>query len=181
MIKICFQSLLGVCTTFFLLCSCGGNESGRQFATKQDSLAFAKAVMEKYPAAEEKIVGPDTTAPVKGRTFQAGGMEPISWETVKKYSAGYDKYQPIKSPSGQGYKGFSIDSAGYNMLLQNKLIKGLYLRLGRKDDGSYTIMILGLDDKGNIITTKGNANNPDDTNFDQLPPCPTDCPTEEPL
>lgn len=169
-------SLLGICITCSLLYSCAGN-SGKQFTTKQDSLSFAQAVMEKYPGQRPAPVSAslqDTAVP------QPYVMQPITWETVKKYQSNYDSDPQLKTPTGLYYKGFSIDTAGYSTLIRTPAIKSLYLRLGRRDDGSYTVMILGMDAKGNIIHTitgPGTGYEGDEpTNFDNLPPCPANCP-----
>lgn len=166
------------------LAGCDGN-TGSQFSTKQDSLSFAQAVMEKYPglqagSAPEKLVQ-DTTPPAGGRSFQNVGMEPITSATIEKLSGNYDKAHPLKDPKGFYYQGFSIDPAGYAQLLKTPSIQGLYLRLGKRDDGSYTIMVLGTDKNGKLINppTAGVAARDtltDFTNFDALPPCPQDCP-----
>jgi hypothetical protein len=180
-------SLLGAFLVCSLLISCDSN-SGKQFSSKQDSLSFAQAVMEKYPG--EKVTSTlqqDTSGPAKGRSFQAGqdvGVEPIDWATVLLYQSNYDKDPQIKSPKGYFYQGFSVDSAAYNEIIKTASIKGLYLRLGKKPDGSYTIMILGLDANGNVMggnkfnKADGDANG--DTNFDNTNPCPENCP-EEPV
>lgn len=174
-------SLLGLCTTCTLLFSCTGN-SGKQFSNKQDSLSFAQAVMEKYPG-QKPLSSPqrDTTGPDKPQPYD---MQPISWETVKKYQSNYDSDPQIKTPGGLYYKGFSIDTAGYSTLIKTTAIKSLYLRLGKRDDGSYTIMVLGMDAKGNIIHTitgPGTGYEGDEpTNFDNLPPCPANCPPLDP-
>jgi hypothetical protein len=169
-------SLLGLSITCTVLYSCTGN-SGKQFSNKQDSLSFAQAVMQKYPGQKPlPSVERDTTGPDKPQPYE---MQPISWETVKKYQYNYDNDPQLRTPGGLYYKGFSIDTAGYAMLLKTTEIRSLYLRLGKRDDGSYTIMVLGMDAKGNIIhtiTPQTGLGGDEPTNFDNLPPCPANCP-----
>ncbi|RYY69133.1 MAG: hypothetical protein EOO13_10400 [Chitinophagaceae bacterium] len=171
------QFLLAILITSSALYSCSGNSSS-QFSTRQDSLSFAKAVLLKYPGQENSLS--DTVPPVRSRNFQDSlGMKPISPETVKMYSDNYDKDPQLKAPEGYYYQGFTVDTAGYSMLTKIPSIKGLYLRLGKKEDGSYTIMILGLNGNGKRISavevnrTEADPPIPD---FDQLRPCPENCP-----
>lgn len=184
MSKSFIRPLVGSFVLCSLLSSCDSN-STKQFSTKQDSLAFAQAVMERYPGMEagtapEQLAQDTVPAPAGGRSFENVGMEPITAATIKNYSANYDKTHPLKDPKGFYYQGFSIDPAGYAQLLKNPSIQGLYLRLGQRDDGSYTIMVLGTDKGGKIINPPGTLAAKDTltdfTNFDALPPCPENCP-----
>ncbi|MBC7935791.1 MAG: hypothetical protein H7Y86_10615 [Rhizobacter sp.] len=184
MLKSFIQSLLGLCVVVSLFSGCAEN-SGKQFSTKQDSLTFARAVMETYGPEQPDAVRYDTVPPVKGRNFQTdpdGGIQPIDWSTVLLYQSNYDKDPQIKSPQGIFYQGFSVDSAAYKAIITTASIKGLYLRLGKKPDGSYTIMILGLDANGNVMggnkANKADGGPNDDTNWDNTFPCPENCPME---
>lgn len=157
------------------LISCDSNDS-KTFSSKSDSLAFAKAVMDQYPEERAGRSVRDTTNPVSDPK-PSDGFSPISWATVEAYSKNYDADACLKSPIGQYYQGFSIDTAGYNRLKRTLSIKGLYLRLGKKADGSYTIMVLGTDSNGNIINTGITSMAPlDSTNFDNVRTCPDFCP-----
>lgn len=178
------QSLAGLLISSAFLYSCTGS-GGQQFSTKEDSVRFAQAVMEKYPGEKRGVSLLADTVPVpKGRDLQEPkptGMQPISWETVIQYSESYDKDPQLKSPYGYYYKGFIIDTAGYNMLLRNAAIKGLFLRLGKKADGSYTVMLLGLNEKGGMVysgdvNAKGGVALKDSSNYDNLNTCPEICP-----
>lgn len=186
--KSFIQSLLGLTLVCSLLYSCDGG-GGQQFATKEDSLSFAQSVMEKYPAESAPKLGAglqDTTGPATGRTFQQAGPEagvqPIDWPTVLLYQANYDKNPQIKSPKGYFYQGFSVDSSAWQKIINTPSIKGMYLRLGKKPDGSYTIMLLGLDSKGNVMggnkANKADGGPNDDTNWDNSIGCPENCPME---
>ena len=172
------QCLLALIITSSALYSCNGTSS-TQFSTKQDSLSFAKAVFLKYPGQGNSVLS-DTVPPVRsGTSRDTTGMQPISWETVKLYSDYYDKDPQLKAPQGYYYQGFTVDTAGYSTLFKTTAIKGLYLRLGRKPDGAYTVMILGLDANGKRISA-GEINrvegDPAIPDFDQLKPCPEYCP-----
>ncbi|RYY47983.1 MAG: hypothetical protein EOO06_11595 [Chitinophagaceae bacterium] len=182
--RVLFGAFPGLLISCILLYSCDGNSS-KQFSSKQDSLNFAQAVMQQYPGERVTASTPqDTTAPVRGRTFQAGpgGVVPIDWATVKLYQSNYDKDPQIKAPQGYYYQGFSLDSAAYQTIIKTPSIKSLYLRLGKKPDGSYTIMVLGLDAKGNVMggdkSNKADGGTNDDTNWDSLKECPDQCPEE---
>ncbi len=154
--------------------SCDSTDS-KTFSNKNDSVAFARAVLDQYPEASSGRLVSDTTGfPLPG---PGDGFSPISWETVEDYSKRYDADPCLKSPTGVFYQGFSIDTAGYTRLMRTPSIKGLFMRLGKKPDGGYTIMILGTDAEGKIINTASVAGAPkDSTNFDQIPPCPAQCP-----
>lgn len=177
------HSLAGLLITSAFLYSCSGN-GGQQFSTKEDSVRFAQAVMQKYPGEKQGVpLFADTVPSGKGKDIQAPkptGMQPISWETVIQYSESYDKDPQLKSPYGYYYKGFIVDTAGYDMLLKNASIKGLFLRLGKKADGSYTIMVLGLNEKGAVLNSGGIGLQgralKDSSNFDNLNTCPEICP-----
>jgi hypothetical protein len=173
----CKLSAILFFTTVFLY-SCNNGKSGNQFNSKEDSLSFAKDVMQKY-GKEGSLLLPEQDTPLKARPLLGKGMEPISWETVVKFKDYYDKDPQLFNLDKQPYKGFSIDTAGYTMLMSNTHIKGLYLRLGRKDDGAYTIMILGTDANGQVLQTKNSllkTTGDENSNFDQVIPCPTNCP-----
>ena len=181
--KLLSVPLLGMSVLCSLLTGCDSNSS-QQFATKQDSLLFAKSVLQKYPGEEMgATLQQDTTGPARGRSFRQGGpgegVQPISWETVLLYQSNYDKDPQIKAPAGYFYQGFTVDSAAYQRIIKTSSIKGLYLRLGKKEDNSYTIMILGLDANGNVMNGKEANRKPgDSTNYDHTDPCPENCPVE---
>jgi len=174
-----FTSVLAAgIAAIYLLSSCTGTSS-TTFSTKEDSIRFAQSVMEKYPG-EQLSASTDTVSPAKGRNLRnAQGLTPISWATVVEYESAYDKDPQLKAPEGYYYQGFMIDPSGYDQLLKTPSIKGLYLRLGKKPDGSYTVMLLGLNKDGKIIHSSDSTNldpGNDETNFDQVPACPQVCP-----
>lgn len=156
--------------------SCTQQQGGTILKTKTDSVQFAKAVYALYPT--EVVQAPilDTLAP---SITDKEGVMPIPWDTVLAYKQFYAKNPQLYNPSKQPYEGFSIDPNGYRMIKENELIKGLYLCLGRKGDGAYTIMLLGTDENGYLINkgkTQGRLANPkDSTNFDNVVPCPEQC------
>lgn len=174
MIKIRFPGIgiiLFFCAVSFNACN---GDGAKQFSTKEDSLSFARSVMEKYPVGLKSM---QDSTPAKALPFSQTGLQPISWDTVVSYRNYYDKNPLLFNPLKQPYKGFSIDAAGYTNLLSNSAIKGLYLRLGRKGDGAYTIMVLGTDNAGNILQTDAAlpATSQAISNFDNLNPCPDIC------
>lgn len=175
MFKIKFLSIgiiIFFCVVSFTACN---GDGAKQFSTKEDSVSFARSVLEKYPGG---ITSMQDTTPSIAQPFSEKGMQPISWDTVVSYRNYYDKSPLLFNPLKQPYKGFSIDAAGYTNLLSNPAIKGLYLRLGRKGDGSYTIMVLGTDSEGNILQTGAAlpATSQAISNFDNTIPCPDLCP-----
>lgn len=148
--------------------------SGGGFKSHEDSMRFAKAYYDKYP--EENSVKIKYNS---ADSIAAKGFGPITWEQVLAYKARYDKKPVIYSPTGVALDGFVIDTAGYNMILANKDIKGLYLRLGIKDDGAYTLMTLGTDSSGRVMKLSGKSINGvtnGNSNFDNIAICPTYCP-----
>ncbi len=160
-----------------LTASCDSGKNGPTLTNKNDSLTFARNVMKAY-GGEAILSDQQQDRPAGARTMGKDSMQPISWATYLKYKNYYDKNPLIFNPDNKAYKGYTIDAAGYARLMSNPAIKGLYLRLGRKDDGSYTIMILGTDGSGQVLNSSdslelgGNG----DTNFDNVIPCPTNCP-----
>ncbi len=164
--------LVTICIIMMFFVS-GCNQSPTAFNTKEDSLKFAKAYFEVYP--QENSV----------KTLLKSGssaVQPISWEEVLKYRDQYDKQPLIYNLKGEALKGFGVDTNGYNQIKMNNNIRGLYLRLARKDDGTFTIMLLGTDEKGNIIgenpqTQRRSAkDSTKDSDFDYVDPCPSNCP-----
>lgn len=148
------------------------------FKTKDDSLKFAKAYYQKYPG-ENSV-----TTQYRSDSAGATGFGPILWKDVLNYEAAYDKQPIIYNPAGVALQGFAIDTTGYSMIQKNPIIKGLYLRFGRKYDGSFTIMVLGTNAKGYIMTDNiakdSTLGDGAPSNFDNIPPCPQICPTVEP-
>lgn len=169
----CSAALL--CFIFFQT-SCTRQKGGGNFTNKADSIQFAKAVYALYP--DEVVPSPvfDTLTPP---ITEKEGVMPIPWDTVVAYKNYYAKNPQLFNPLKQPYQGFSIDPNGFDMIKRNDLIKGLYLCLGRKGDGAYTIMLLGTDENGSLINkgfTQGKLANPkDSTNFDNVVPCPQQC------
>lgn len=143
------------------------------FKSKSDSLSFAKAFFDRYPD--------ENSVRVKYRSADsviAKGVQPISWKVVEQYQQSYDKHPLIYGLDGLPLQGYLIDSAGYSMITQNRNIKGLYLRFGKKADSAVTIMILGTDIRGNIIrdTILSYPESGNSGDFDNIGPCPTVCP-----
>ena len=171
-----FRFLFAVLIMAIHVTSCTNRSTSAAFNSKEDSLKFARAVYVRY-ATEVRQDKLDTS-------WMPGdvGVHPISWDTVQAYQAFYDKEPQIFNPQNQPYKGFGIDANGYAWIVKNKAIKGLYLRLGRKGDGSYTIMLLGTDSSGNILQKKnlGTAVGTDGepSNFDNVAACPSLCPED---
>lgn len=155
---------------------CSNPASGTIFQTKEDSINFARAVYQLYRQ-DVTNSAPDTSL-LPG----TDGVHPITWDTVQAYQEFYDKDPRLFNLKNEPYKGFSIDANGYAWIKKNTAIQGLYLRLGRKGDGSYTIMLLGTDSSGNILQKKSLRTaadaNGDPSNFDNTIPCPDDCPVE---
>ncbi|ODT54273.1 MAG: hypothetical protein ABS68_02820 [Niastella sp. SCN 39-18] len=178
LIKMPKITLRAICIIYLFICveSCQSPQSPA-FNNKQDSLAFAQSVAKLYPLEVCPPKGPVTD------TAKTTKITSISWPTVLDYEQRYDRNPQIKSPGGDYYQGFSIDTEGWSMLQQQTSIKGLYLRLGQKPDLSYTIMLLGTDANGKIINqviAKDSLQKQYEaekfTNFDNLEPCPAFCP-----
>lgn len=176
------NSLLKVLALLFVVVSlsigCDSRKNGPALSSKNDSLAFARNVMKAY-GTENVLSGQEQERPAGARIMDKDSMQPISWATYLKYRDFYDKNPLIFNPDNKPYKGYTIDAAGYAKLMANPAIKGLYLRLGRRDDGSYTIMILGTDASGQVLNSSDSLDLGDgggDTNFDNILPCPAHCP-----
>ncbi len=170
MFKSYYVFIAVVLFSCLLLWSCNDN-GGKVFATKDDSVKFAKSVAEIYRAEVCTLTAPPDT-------FK-NGVQAIPTDTVRAYQQYYDKGPKLFDTAGRPYKGFSVDPAGYYKITSNPRIKGIYLRFGRRANGSYTIMLLGTDEKGNLITSAAATEREavgDNTNFDHVLPCPTNCP-----
>lgn len=180
---------LAAASLMLLMLSCKNQQASNPFPTKADSIQFAKMVIKTYPDWRgEQLPGPDSPG-----SMQPGkGILPISWDTVKSYQANYDADPKLYNPAKVAYKGFRIDPAGYAVIIGNEKIQGLYLRLGKKNNGEYTIMVLGTDSTGNLVNgastttakmmqdSSGDGNGAeDDTNYDHLDPCPQNCPDND--
>jgi len=168
--------LMGVLLATACIASCTERSSSNAFSSKQDSVTFARAVYQLY--------SDDVTQVKLDTNWLPGndGVHPITWDTVQAYQDFYDKEPGLFNLQKQPYKGFSVDANGYAWITRNKAIQGLYLRLGRKGDGSYTIMLLGTDSSGKILQKNSlrtaTGTNGDPSNFDNSIPCPDDCPVD---
>jgi hypothetical protein len=152
-------------------CTTGG---GTGFTSKEDSMKFAQAYFDKYPEENSVKVKYGDTVPMRS-------LQPITWAQETKYSLSYDKKPLIYSPTGVPLQGFFVDTTGYAMIQANKAIKGLYLRFGKKDDGSFTIMLLGTDSNNKLIKDSvktGGYGGGIPSNFDNTPSCPNFCPAD---
>jgi hypothetical protein len=180
MLKLSFRVTVFCVITGLLIGGCNSGSSSPTLNNKQDSLSFARDIIKLYEAEQPgRILSQQQDSIVQSTISVTGGMQPIGWDTFEKYKKYYDENPLLFNPLKQAYKGFMVDTAGYNMLMGNTEIKGLYLRLGRKEDGAYTIMILGTNASGQVIQTSGamiNTSATDPSNFDHLNPCPQDCP-----
>lgn len=164
-----------VCITG-LVFTTGCQQPGKAFTTKEDSLNFAKAYFNQYP--EENSV----KTKLKSDSGSASAVQPLNWAEVLRYRDQYDKQPLIYNIKGDALKGFSVDANGYNQIKSNSFIKGLYLRLGRKDDGTFTIMLLGTDGNGKVLgenqqtQRKALKDSTEQTDYDNVEPCPANCP-----
>lgn len=166
-----FTTLTAVAGLCILLTYSSCTSGGGGFTTKEDSLRFAKAYFKKYP--DENSV---TTKLQSADSIVARGFGPISWDQVLDYKKNYDKNPIIYGPDGVALHGFTIDSTGYRLIQRSRQIRGLYLRFGRKVDGVFTIMVLGMDSKGNVIKDSSLLEGDENSDFDNVPKCPMDCP-----
>ncbi|MES2894022.1 MAG: hypothetical protein V4725_18525 [Bacteroidota bacterium] len=172
-----FHYLMGILLLGACVISCTQQSSTNNFTSKEDSVKFARAVYNLYAEDVEQVEIDTSRGPGKK------GVHPIPWDTVKAYQDYYDRDPKLFTSNNQPYKGFSIDANGYKWITKNKAIEAIYLRLGRKGDGSYTVMMLGTDSSGRILHTKtvetSDPTKADPTNFDNAVPCPTDCPVDD--
>ncbi len=163
--------------TIVMMNACQNKQEGKSFNSKEDSVQFAKTVIEQYPNSFLET-GDTSILPTK-----PGGLQPIPWDTVLAYKNYYDKDPKLFNLENLPYKGFNIDPDGYRRIMKNAKVKGIYLRMGRRPSGEYTIMLLGTDSSGKIVSQvevpalAGNETSPKDTtDYDHLEPCPTNCP-----
>jgi hypothetical protein len=172
--KLILATLI-TCAGLLALSSCNDNTGGTSFKTKEDSINFAKSVMEIYPDSARPVIrrmarsmAADTVNP---------GMMPIPWDTLTNYVKAYNEdSRKLLNPNGKPYEGFTIDAEGYRLLLENADIQGLYLRLAKKADGSYTIIIMGTDGNGKPLQNSATPPSSGNSIFDNLRPCPDVCP-----
>jgi len=161
--------------TSILTTSCNLFSSNQAFTTKEDSLIFARKVYAKYYNADQSVVVKFDSVPAQ---YAGQKTHPIDWDTVRHYRALYDQHPLLLMPDGTPYRGFKLDSSGFKMLKSSKYYE-LYIRLGRKDDQTYTFMILPIDKDGKLVqrSPRSVKTDPND-NYDHLDPCPENCPTD---
>lgn len=103
-------------------------------------------------------------------------MEPISPKQVGDWARAWDDEAPIKDNYGKIVKGWRIDKDALQ-LIKDKGYEEIYLRLGKKGNKLYTVMVLGMKG-GGVMQPPSDIQKADDSdNFDHLDPCPvTGCP-----
>ncbi len=177
MYKNLLKVLASLLVVAFATAGCNSGDSTQSFNSKNDSLQFARSVLQQY-GRESVLQSQEQDSVPRARVMGVDSMQPITWKTYLKYKDYYDQNPLIFNPDRKAYKGYTIDAAGYTRLMNNPAIKGLYLRLGRRDDGSYTIMILGTDANGEVLITSDSlrTDGDGDSNFDNILPCPINCP-----
>ncbi len=162
-----------------MILAVGCNEtSTSKMQTKTDSLDFARKVMEMYP--DSAISTParsarTSRAAVGDTSIDLSGYLP--WDSVLKYKDNYDKDPFVMPGLPKAYFGFMLKKETYRAILDNASIEGLYLRFGRRSDGTYTIMVLGTNADGNLIEFSNEQAAGAHSNFDNLTPCPFTCPS----
>jgi hypothetical protein len=99
----------------------------------------------------------------------------ISFSTVMSYRDAYNQHPIMRDPqTNLIVKGFTIDAKGVQIIRDSLRYRQIYIRLGRKPNGHYTMMLLPLDANGNLVQ---NGTNPGvGANYDNLEPCPDECP-----
>ncbi len=158
--------------TFFSACGVQENNTVNDcFKTKKDSVDFAKLVYEKYQldtgAKQVSFVDPSL------KTMQS---EAVPWDTITKYAANYDRNPILTQPGGGlNYKGFKLNATSFSQMKNNASCAQLYFRLGKKDNGDYTFMVLPMNSNNDIIQTRSLPAG-QNINHDHLDPCPTVCP-----
>ena len=171
------KKALFLCWIFFCLVvllintGCNNNSNNDCFKTQKDSIEFVKKVMNVYPNEFPSVKTESTkNIPKDVSAFSAVPFQGITWQTVMDYSTAHDS-APLMAIGGVVVKGLMIDENGLTTIrgLRSQ-IKKIYLRFGRKSNGDYTIMLLPVDDSGNVNKTDGL------NNYDHLDPCPTYCP-----
>ena len=171
-----FYSVLIISIGMILAVGCNETSTSKM-QTKTDSLEFARKVMEMYPdsALATPIRSARTSrAAVGDTTIDLSGYLP--WDSVIKYKDNYDKDPFVIPGVPKGYFGFMMNKQTYRAILDNANIEGLYLRFGRKSDGTYTIMILGTDAEGKLLEFSNEQAGGAHSNFDNTLPCPSNCP-----
>lgn len=171
--SISFLGMVAI-TGLIFISSC--KQQGSAFNNREDSLKFAKAYFDQYP--EDNSV----KTLLKSDSGSSSAVQPLNWEEVLRFREQYDKHPLIYNLKGEALKGFMVEAIGYDKIKMNNNIKGLYLRFARRDNGAFSIMLLGTDEKGNVIgenqraQKKSAKDSAEDSDFDNLEPCPIDCP-----
>ena len=165
------KNLIAVIISMGIIGAVSCNETGSGKAgTKEDSLRIAKKIAEDYPVELSKLSSMSKSALSLEQTY-------ITWDTVLAYKNDYDKNPLFCIEGKEPIKGFLVNKETYKSMMENTNIEGLYLRFGKKGDGTYTMMLLGTDAEGNLLEMT-NEVDPDQprANFDHSSPCPTSCP-----
>lgn len=162
-----------LCVILISLSACNDNAGKDNFKTKQDSLAFAKTVFKAYP--NEKNLPLVVT--FAERSSEKMLSEPVAWDTIDKYKTQYDISPLLQKPGGGAYyKGFILNTASFTTFKNNTNCSQLYFRLGKNDNGEYTIMVLPMDAKRNLLQSTPVTGVGQNLNQDHLDPCPSECP-----
>lgn len=152
-----------------LLTACNNQNESACFKTREDSLAFAQAVIKMYDTATK----PESVTIMErdAQKFSTTAFAPLPWQSVVDFANAHDT-TPLFRLGGVPVKGLMVDATGLNYLraLPAATYSKLYLRFGKKTDGSYTVMILP-------VKTNGQVEMVDNKNYDHLDPCPSSCPT----
>lgn len=151
------------------LAACNNQSKSTQFKTREDSLAFARAVISAYDTSWK----PESLAVTERdvQKFSAAAFAPITWQDVVDFSNSHDA-APLFRRGGVPVKGLMVDANGLSYIrsLPAATYSKLYLRFGKKADGSYTVMLMP-------VRTNGQVDKVDNKNYDHLDPCPSSCPT----
>ena len=151
---------------------------GETLKSKEDSVKFAETIMEKY-SINKKVEFTSAQSNFKNINPTIRSFNPVDWDLIVANAGNYDTF-----PLGIREKGFMIDERGINFIKANDRYKRIYLRFGKRSNDpniktDYTVMIIPLDGTGKVLY-KGVAQSGigDDSNYDELDPCPSACPTD---
>jgi hypothetical protein len=171
-------SLLAVLIIMFASCCNNDKQSSGSKEAPIDSLKIVKAYLKKHP--QPMVVSFDSVHSVASKD-----MEPIDWEKdVTRYAGNYDEYPAMIKANDTPMRGWRIYENDLDLIRKKVNYRQLYLRLGRRGDGSYTLMILPLKGDGSVLYRRGKnpkrrpMTDPPDNNYDHLDPCPDQCPSD---
>jgi hypothetical protein len=165
--------------------SCNTFETSDSIKTKQDSIAFARAVLKLYPETQGTVTVGFGNRNENGKKISIPKFKGVSFAEIDTWAENYNKIPLFQNGEGQDVTGFMIDVHGMQCLTKNPKYEKIYIRFGKysgtsSDKTDYTVMLVPLTASGDLVCPAGSLADDSEggtSNYDALDPCPKECPT----